>query len=621
MAIFHLRMKKSKRGSKYTPPTTHLDYINRDEKYDKKEDLLFKEVMNLPEEFNDIKDFWKCAETYERKNSNLYRELEISLPREFTPEENKKMVDGFCENLFGKEYVYNYAIHNPKSFDGDMQPHVHIMFFERKIDDIKRDKDKYFKRYNSKNIEKGGWRKDKKWNERSTLKNIRKEWETFLNFELEKKGIEKVSAKSLKDQKRDAENNNDYKKVYELNREAINIDGKILYRKESELSDKEKVKKRIFIKSRILKAGTDLMKKLLEKLKKLEREYEDLKRDKIGDLENLERLRGLEESVRDIKKKMSKDKIENTVYNLMTDKKYYKFLNENKKIDKELKNTKDKNRIKYLKITKEKNLKNLESLRNEIQNNWKKKYIFDKRVENIREKYLRKISNFEDEKDTIYENLKEKNIKYNDEKNGLYNINHLQFIYEKNGLKEINRIEKELKKLVKELDKNEEVVSQETLIKDKYSNYEFSKLEKNIAESKIKIEGLQKELNKNLDISEQKYYLDWLKREVKIKEDYEARKENIEIKIQKKLQDELLKNGNSKVQEREKVKKIIKNIEAIKVLDKKKRLSEKRQVSIKKWNRKKKSKSLNGANYDKNLGGISGDFRMEDMEVLDELER
>jgi len=621
VAIFHLRMKKSKRGSKYIPPAAHLDYINRDEKYGKKEDLLFKEVRNLPEEFGDIKNFWKCAETYERKNSNLYRELEISLPREFTPEENKKIVDNFCENLFGKEYVYNYAIHNPKSFDGDMQPHVHIMFFERKIDAIKRDKDRYFKRYNSKNIEKGGWRKDKKWNERSTLKNIRKEWETFLNFELEKKGIEKVSAKSLKDQKRDAENNNDYKKVYELNREVINIDGKILYRKESELSDKEKVKKRIFNKSRILKAGTDLMKKLLEKLKKLEREYENLKRDKIGDLENLERLRGLEESVRDIKKKMSKDKIENTVYNLMTDKKYYKFLNENKKIDKELKNTKDKNRIKYLKITKEKNLKNLESLRNEIQNNWKKKYIFDKRVENIREKYLRKISNFEDEKDTIYENLKEKNIKYNDEKNGLYNINHLQFIYEKNGLKEINRIEKELKKLVKELDKNEEVVSQETLIKDKYSNYEFSKLEKNIAESKIKIEGLQKELNKNLDISEQKYYSNWLKREVKIKGNYEARKENIEIKIQKKLQDELLKNGNSKVQERKKVQKIIKNIEAIKVLDKKKRLSEKRQVSIKKLNRKKKSKSLNGANYDKNLGGISGDFRMEDMEVLDELER
>ena len=621
MAIFHLRMKKSKRGSKYIPPAAHLDYINRDEKYGKKEDLLFKEVRNLPEEFGDIKNFWKCAETYERKNSNLYRELEISLPREFTSEENKKIVDNFCENLFGKEYVYNYAIHNPKSFDGNMQPHVHIMFFERKIDAIKRDKDRYFKRYNSKNIEKGGWRKDKKWNERSTLKNIRKEWETFLNFELEKKGIEKVSAKSLKDQKRDAENNNDYKKVYELNREVINIDGKILYRKESELSDKEKVKKRIFNKSRILKAGTDLMKKLLEKLKKLEREYENLKRDKIGDLENLEKLRGLEKSVRDIKKKMSKEKTENTVYNLMTDKKYYKFLNENKKIDRELKNTKDKNRIKYLKITKDKNLKNLESLRNQIQNDWKKKYIFDKRVENIREKYLRKMADLEDEKDKIYENLKEKNVKYNDEKNGMYNINHLQFIYEKEGLKEINKIEKELKNLIKELNKNEEIVSQETLIKDKYSNYEFSKLEKNIAESKIKIEGLQKELNKNLDISEQKYYLDWLKREVKIKENYEARKENIEIKIQKKLQDELLKNSNSKVQEREKVKKIIKNIEAIKVLDKKKRLSEKRQVSIKKWNRKKKSKSLNGANYDKNLGGISGDFRMEDMEVLDELER
>lgn len=621
MAIFHLRMKKSKRGSKYIPPTVHSDYINREKKYDKKKDLLFKEVRNLPEEFNDIKDFWKCAETYERKNSNLYRELEISLPREFNPKENKKIVDNFCENLFGKEYVYNYAMHNPKSFDGDMQPHVHIMFFERKIDDIKRDKNKYFKRYNSKNVEKGGWRKDEKWNERSTLKNIRKEWETFLNFELEKKGIEKVSAKSLKDQKRDAENNNDYKKVYELNREPVNIDGKILYRKESELSDKEKVKKRIFNKSRILKAGTDLMKKLLEKLKKLEREYESLKRDKIEDLENLEKLRKLEKSVSDIKKKISKDKIENTVYNLMTDKKYYKFLNENKKIDKELKNTKEKNKIKYLKLIKEKNLKNLESLRNEIQNDWKKKYIFDKRVENIREKYLRKIVNFENEKDTIYENLKEKNIKYNDEKNGLYNINHLQFIYEKDGLKEINKIEKELKKLVKELDKNEEIVSQETLIRDKYSNHKFSKLEKNIAESKIKIERLQKELNKNLDVSEQKYYLGWLKREIKIKEDCEARKENIKVKIQQKLQDELLKNDNSKVQEREKIKKIIKNIGAIKVLDKKKRLSKERQISIEKQNRKKKSKSLNGTNYDKNLGGISGDFRIEDIEVLDELER
>ena len=124
-----------------------------------------------------------------------------------------------------------------------------------------------------------------------------------------------------------------------------------------------------------------------------------------------------------------------------------------------------------------------------------------------------------------------------------------------------------------------------------------------------------------MDISEQKYYLGWLKREIKIKEDCETRKENIEVKIQQKLQDELLKNDNSKVQEREKIKKIIKNIGAIKVLDKKKRLSKERQISIEKRNWKKKSKSLNGKNYDKNLGGISGDFRIEDIEVLDELER
>ena len=112
-----------------------------------------------------------------------------------------------------------------------------------------------------------------------------------------------------------------------------------------------------------------------------------------------------------------------------------------------------------------------------------------------------------------------------------------------------------------------------------------------------------------------------LKREIKTKGNYEARKENIEIKFQEKLKDELLKNDNPKVQEREKMKKIIKNVEVIKVLDKKKRLIQERKGSVKKWDKKSKNRNLNDANYGKNLGGISGDFRMEDMEVLDELER
>ena len=43
--------------------------------------------------------------------------------------------------------------------DGNDQPHVHLMFNERLQDGIERDPEQYFKRYNSKNPERGGAKK------------------------------------------------------------------------------------------------------------------------------------------------------------------------------------------------------------------------------------------------------------------------------------------------------------------------------------------------------------------------------------------------------------------------------------------------------------------------------
>ena len=43
--------------------------------------------------------------------------------------------------------------------DGNDQPHVHLMFNERLQDGIERDPEQYFKRYNSKNPERGGLKK------------------------------------------------------------------------------------------------------------------------------------------------------------------------------------------------------------------------------------------------------------------------------------------------------------------------------------------------------------------------------------------------------------------------------------------------------------------------------
>ena len=50
--------------------------------------------------------------------------------------------------------------------------------------------------------QKVGAKKEPSWTKREKLLEIRKDWEDILNQRLEEKGIEKVSCKSLKEQKK-----------------------------------------------------------------------------------------------------------------------------------------------------------------------------------------------------------------------------------------------------------------------------------------------------------------------------------------------------------------------------------------------------------------------------------
>ena len=90
------------------------------------------------------------------QNGSTYREYEIALPREMNAEQRLELVEGFIQSEIGSKYPYQFAIHNPKAMDGNDQPHVHLMFNERLQDGIERDPEQYFKRYNSKNPERGG---------------------------------------------------------------------------------------------------------------------------------------------------------------------------------------------------------------------------------------------------------------------------------------------------------------------------------------------------------------------------------------------------------------------------------------------------------------------------------
>ena len=133
MAIYHLSVKNGNQyGSSGSRGASHYAYINREGKY-KRDDLECIKSGNLPSWATDAKHFWKSADKNERINGRIYKELEISLPRELSKDQREELVQQFVEKTLGENFTYSYAIHSPLASDGQQNPHVHLMFSERKF--------------------------------------------------------------------------------------------------------------------------------------------------------------------------------------------------------------------------------------------------------------------------------------------------------------------------------------------------------------------------------------------------------------------------------------------------------------------------------------------------------
>ena len=229
MASYHCTLKSDSNKS----GSVHSDYINREgkyaaiennrDKYAKYEDLVYKSSGNMPEWARENpKDFWKAADEFERANGRSYTEIEIALPNELTHEQQKELVEEFIKEQIGENHAYSYAIHDkPATLSPDKKnTHAHIMFSERELDGIERDREKYFKRGNSKNPERGGNMKDPDWNRRGKVEEVRRDWAELQNKHLERHGHEaRVDHRSLEDQKIAAIERGDIEKAKELNRE------------------------------------------------------------------------------------------------------------------------------------------------------------------------------------------------------------------------------------------------------------------------------------------------------------------------------------------------------------------------------------------------------------------
>ena len=116
-------------------------------------------------------------------------------------------------NADGERLPYTLAVHRGKGEN----PHAHLMISERANDGIGRSREQWFKRYNSKEPEKGGARKSMATRPKDWLEQTRKNWADHANQALERAGSrERITGASLEQQYRDALENGDEREAARL---------------------------------------------------------------------------------------------------------------------------------------------------------------------------------------------------------------------------------------------------------------------------------------------------------------------------------------------------------------------------------------------------------------------
>ena len=150
-------------------------------------DVMHKEIMapdKSPEWVKDREKLWNEVERGEkRKDSQLAREIEISLPREFTVDQNIALAKEYVQKEFvDKGMVADLCMHYGMKGDS-YNPHAHVLLTMRDIDE---------NGFGKKNIE---------WNNRELLQEWRESWAELSNKHLALNGIDQqIDHRSLKEQ-------------------------------------------------------------------------------------------------------------------------------------------------------------------------------------------------------------------------------------------------------------------------------------------------------------------------------------------------------------------------------------------------------------------------------------
>lgn len=205
------------------------DGINHD--FSRKQGVVYSEVMLPPqakEEFKNRATLWNEVEKIEKsKNSQLAREVEVSLPKELSRVEQIKLVKSYVQDNFVKNGMCaDLNIHDK----GDGNPHAHVMLTMREIKEngewgAKQEKLYLIRKQGEKDIyvnskvarikvENEGYEKVKRgkayktksvdlnnWNSKEFLQSYREDWGNKINEKLKELGIDqRVDHRSYKEQ-------------------------------------------------------------------------------------------------------------------------------------------------------------------------------------------------------------------------------------------------------------------------------------------------------------------------------------------------------------------------------------------------------------------------------------
>jgi ATP-dependent exoDNAse (exonuclease V) alpha subunit len=204
MAIFHLSAKIISRGkgqSAIAAAAYRSGERLRDEQADEQkfyqtraERIVFTALMtpkDAPEWARDRNALWNHAERAEkRKDAQLAREFEMSLPHELTEQQREWLVKDFAREAFTRKgYAVDIAIHAPDKESDERNHHAHLMVTMRTL-----------------GADGFAAEKDRDLNSRAQLGAWREQWAHLANRHLERHGHEaRIDHRSLKEQGIDRE--------------------------------------------------------------------------------------------------------------------------------------------------------------------------------------------------------------------------------------------------------------------------------------------------------------------------------------------------------------------------------------------------------------------------------